>query len=110
MHNRIYPIAAAVAAPVNKYAGLRMEIAAYKAAVQLRKREQLATAAAAAAKTRQKPQQKPPRLRKEPNAFASTFQGLIKEYCTYWTYIFKTFMSNIKKDFIPIICCLRAEI
>jgi hypothetical protein len=98
---------AAAAPPANKYAGLREEIAAYKAAVQLRKREQLAAAAAAATA---KPQQKPQRLRKQPNAFASTFQGLVKEYCTYWTYLLKKNMSNMRREFIPIICCLRAEI
>ena len=99
---------AAAAPPANKYAGLREEIAAYKAAVQLRKREQLAAAAAAAAAA--KPQQKPQRLRKQPNAFASTFQGLVKEYCTYWTYLLKKNMSTMRREFIPINCCLRAEI
>lgn len=101
--------AAAAEKPTNKYAGMREEIAAYKAAVQQRKRERLAAAAAAKPQQQQRQKQKP-QLRKEPNAFASTFNGLVREYCTYWAYMLKTCMASLKKEFIPTICCLRAEI
>jgi hypothetical protein len=91
--------------PVNKYKGVREEVAAYKAAVQERKAAAAAAAAAAA-----KPPKSLQKSRRRPNAFSSTFKGLLNEYCSYYIYLLKDCCKSLKKNFLPTLCCLRAEI
>ena len=105
--HRIYPIQEEQAPP-NKYAGLRKEANEYKARLRVISDERRATEAKVAAAT----VASKPRIRKrksQPDLFTSTFNGLLKEWFSFQWQNLKEWGNVIKREFIPTICCLRAE-